>query len=49
MEPEYGASNVSLSSIEDIGDGFHDLTGTVRTNGFSVVSIRVRGRFGEDG
>ena len=49
VEPEYGASNVSLSSIEDIGDGFHDLTGTVRTNGFSVVSIRVRGRFGDDG
>ena len=49
VEPEYGASNVSLSSIEDIGDGFHDLTGTVRTNGFSTVSIRVRGRFGDDG
>ena len=49
VKPEYGASNVSLSSIEDIGDGFHDLTGTVQTNGFSVVSIRVRGRFGDDG
>ena len=51
VEPEYGASNVSLSSIEDIGDGFHDLTGTVHIQDgeFSVVSIRVRGRFGEDG
>ena len=49
VEPEYGASNLSLSSIDYIGDGFHDLTGTVRTNGFSVVSIRVRGRFGDDG
>ena len=51
VKPEYGASNLSLSSIEDIGDGFHDLTGTVyiRDGEFSVVSIRVRGRFGDDG
>ena len=48
-DPRYGASNVSSSSIQDIGDGFHELTGTVRTNGFSTVSIRVRGRFGDDG
>ena len=51
VEPEYGASNLSLSSIEYIGDGFHDLTGTVHIQDgeFSVVSIRVRGRFGDDG
>ena len=51
MEPEYGASNLSVSSIEDIGDGFHELTGTVhiRDGKFGVVSIRVRGRFGDDG
>ena len=48
---EYGASNVSSSSIQDIGDGFHELTGTVHIQDgeFSVVSIRVRGRFGDDG
>ena len=51
VKPEYGASNLSLSSIEYIGDGFHELTGTVhvRDGEFSVVSIRVRGRFGDDG
>ena len=51
VEPEYGASNLSVSSIEDIGDGFHELTGTVhiRDGEFGVVSIRVRGRFGDDG
>ena len=51
VEPEYGASNLSLSSIDYIGDGFHDLTGSVhiRDGEFSVVSIRVRGRFGDDG
>ena len=51
VEPEYGASNLSVSSIEDIGDGFHELTGTVhiRDGKFGVVSIRVRGRFGDDG
>ena len=51
VKPEYGASNLSLSSIEYIGDGFHDLTGSVHIQDgeFSVVSIRVRGRFGDDG
>ena len=51
VEPEYGASNLSLSTIGYIGDGFHELTGTVhvRDGEFSVVSIRVRGRFGDDG
>ena len=51
VKPEYGASNLSLSSIEYIGDGFHELTGTVhiRDGEFGVVSIRVRGRFGDDG
>ena len=48
-DPRYGASNVTHSTIGYIGDGFHALTGTVRTNGFSTVSIRVRGRFGDDG
>ena len=48
---EYGASNATHSTIGYVGDGFHDLTGTVHIQDgeFSVVSIRVRGRFGEDG
>ena len=57
VKPEYGASNLSLSSIEYIGDGFHELTGTVYIREhpvegkyvLGVVSIRVRGRFGDDG
>ena len=51
VEAEYGASNATHSTIEDIGDGFHELTGTVhiRDGEFGVVSIRVRGRFGDDG
>ena len=51
VEAEYGASNVSSSSIQDIGDGFHELTGTVHIpdGEFGVVSIRVRGNFGDDG
>ena len=51
VKPEYDASNLSVSSIKDIGDGFHELTGTVhiRDGKFGVVSIRVRGRFGDDG
>ena len=51
-DPRYGASNVrQTSTIQDIGDGFHELTGTVhiRDGEFGVVSIRVRGRFGDDG
>ena len=48
---EYGASNATHSNIRDIGDGFHELTGTVhvRDGEFGVVSIRVRGNFGDDG
>ena len=51
VKPEYDASNLSLSSIEYIGDGFHELTGTVHIpdGKFGVVSIRVRGNFGDDG
>ena len=51
VTPEYGASNLSRDPIGYIGDGMHELTGTVhiRDGEFSVVSIRVRGRFGEDG
>ena len=48
---EYGASNVSHDPIRYIGDGFHELTGSVRIQDgeFGVVSIRVRGNFGDDG
>ena len=48
---EYGASNATHSTIGYIGDGFHELTGTVhiRDGEFGVVSIRVRGNFGDDG
>ena len=48
---EYGASNLSRDPIGYIGDGIHELTGTVHIpdGEFGVVSIRVRGRFGEDG
>ncbi len=51
VTPEYGASNLSLSPIEYSGDGFHELTGTVHIpdGKFGVVSIRVRGNFGDDG
>ena len=48
---EYGASNATRSTIGYIGDGFHELTGSVhiRDGEFGVVSIRVRGNFGDDG
>ena len=48
---EYGASNATRSTIGYVGDGFHELTGTVhiRDGEFGVVSIRVRGNFGDDG
>ncbi len=51
VEAEYGASNATHSTIGYSGDGFHELTGTVhiRDGEFGVVSIRVRGRFGDDG
>ena len=41
VKPEYGASNLSLSPIEYSGDGFHELTGTVRIDGFSTVRGRL--------
>ena len=48
---EYDAGNATHSTIRYIGDGFHEMTGTVdiRDGEFGVVSIRVRGRFGDDG
>ena len=51
ITPEYDASNATHSTIGYIGDDFHELTGTVhiRDGEFGVVSIRVRGRFGDDG
>ena len=51
VEAEYGAGNATHSTIGYVGDGFHELTGTVQIQDgeFGVVSIRVRGRFGDDG
>ena len=48
VEPEYGASNVSFTMSNTDGR-WPELTGTVDIDDFSVVSIRVRGRFGDDG
>ena len=48
LTPKNGASNVSFT-MSNTGGRWPELTGTVRTNGFSTVSIRVRGRFGDDG
>ena len=48
VEAEYGASNVSFTMSNTDGR-WPELTGTVDIDGFSVVSIRVRGRFGDDG
>ena len=48
LTPKYGASNVNFT-MSNTGGKWPELTGTVRTNGFSTVSIRVRGRFGDDG
>ena len=50
-DPKYGASNVSFTiqnTENTIGDPrkHPELTGTVQTDGFSTLSIRVRGRFG---
>ena len=49
-DPRYGASNVSFTMSNTDGR-WPELTGTVRIQAgeFSVVSIRVRGRFGDDG
>ena len=50
VEAEYGASNVSFT-MSNTGGQWPELNGTVRIadGEFSVVSIRVRGRFGDDG
>ena len=48
MTPKRGASNVSYN-LQNTRSEFPELTGTVRTNGYSSLSIRVRGRFGSDG
>ena len=50
VEAEYGASNVSFT-MSNTGGKWPELNGTVRIadGEFSVVSIRVRGRFGDDG
>ena len=48
VEAEYGASNVSFS-MSNTGGEWPELNGTVDIDGLSVVSIRVRGRFGGDG
>ena len=47
-DPRYGASNVSFT-MSNTGGRWPELTGAVRIDGFSTVSIRVRGRFGDDG
>ncbi len=47
-DPRYGASNVSFT-MSNTGGRWPELTGTVRTDGFSQLSVRVRGRFGDDG
>ena len=50
LTPKYGASNVSFAIRNTGGNPRQpELTGSVRTNGFSMLSIRVRGRFGDDG
>ncbi len=50
ITPDNGASNVSFTIQDTGGDPKKpELTGTVQINGFSTVSIRVRGRFGDDG
>ena len=50
VEPEGGASNPSFT-LSKTGESWPELNGTVRIQDgeFSVVSIRVRGRFGDDG
>ena len=45
--PEYGASDVIFTIDNDPKKS--ELTGTVQIDGFSTVSIKVRGRFGDDG
>ena len=47
-DPRYGASNVSFT-MSNTGGRWPELTGTVDIDDFGVVSIRVRGRFGDDG
>ena len=48
VTPKNGASNPSFT-MSNTGGRWPELTGTVRIDGFSTVSIRVRGRFGDDG
>ena len=50
VEAELGASNVSFT-MSNTGGRWPELTGSVhiRDGEFGVVSIRVRGRFGDDG
>ena len=50
VEAEYGASNPSFT-LSKTGESWPELTGTVdiQQGKFSTVSIRVRGRFGDDG
>ena len=50
ITPDNGASNVSFT-IQNTGEDPKkpELIGTVQIDGFSTVSIRVRGRFGDDG
>ena len=50
LTPENGASNVSFTIQNTGGDRKEpELTGTVDTDGYSVLSIRVRGHFGDEG
>ena len=50
LTPENGASNVNFTIPNTGGDPKEpELTGTVDTDGYSVLSIRVRGRFGDEG
>ncbi len=50
ITPKSGASNVSFT-IQNTGGNRREpeLTGTVEIDGFSTLSMRVRGRFGDDG
>ena len=48
VEAEYGASNVSFT-MSNTGERWPELTGTVDIDGFSTVSIRVRGHFSGEG
>ena len=50
ITPQVGASNAGYSMRNTRGNREHpEMRGSVRLNGFSVVSVRVRGYFGSDG